>query len=204
MLANLAAGVADVQGAPPLLAGTGSDARASAGRGDRRPGPVRRLQQLDRARRQARGSASCSEQGKQVKLLCVGRKGRDALRRELRRPDRRTPSRASAAGGWNMPRRWPIAERLERLYEAGEFDVCTIVYNRFRSAITQELTFQQLIPVQPGEVEDGEAAGRGGQGGLRVRARARRRSSRSCCRATSRCRSTARWSRTRPASRAPG
>jgi F-type H+-transporting ATPase subunit gamma len=49
-----------------------------------------------------------------------------------------------------------IAERLEQMYQAGAFDVCTIIYNRFRSAITQELTFQQLIPVQPSEVEEAE------------------------------------------------
>jgi F-type H+-transporting ATPase subunit gamma len=41
------------------------------------------------------------------------------------------------------------------MYEAGEFDVCTIVFNRFKSAITQELTLQQLIPVAP-EVEAAE------------------------------------------------
>jgi F-type H+-transporting ATPase subunit gamma len=51
-----------------------------------------------------------------------------------------------------------IALRLERLYEAGAFDVCTIVYNRFKSAMTQELTLRQLIPVSPSAVEDGEAA----------------------------------------------
>ena len=39
------------------------------------------------------------------------------------------------------------------MYEAGEFDVCTIVFNSFRSAITQVLTLQQLIPVQPAAVE---------------------------------------------------
>jgi F-type H+-transporting ATPase subunit gamma len=47
------------------------------------------------------------------------------------------------------------------MYEAGEFDVCTIVYNRFKSAISQIVTFRQLIPVQPeeqpGAAEGGEA-----------------------------------------------
>jgi F-type H+-transporting ATPase subunit gamma len=41
------------------------------------------------------------------------------------------------------------------MYEAGEFDVCTIVFNRFRSAITQIITLQQLIPVEPAAVEEG-------------------------------------------------
>jgi F-type H+-transporting ATPase subunit gamma len=157
MLANLAAGVADVQSAPRLLAGTGSDGvhllvvatadrglcggfNSSIARGARRL--IRELQ----------------EQGKQVKLLCVGRKGRDALRRDyggliedtIEGVGRRRLEYAEAQA---------IAERLQRLYQEGAFDVCTIVYNRFRSAMTQELTFRQLIPVAPGEVEDGEVAG---------------------------------------------
>jgi len=157
MLANLAAGVADVQGAPRLLAGTGSDGVhllvvATADRGlcggfnsSIARGARRRIRELQ-------------EQGKQVKLMCVGRKGRDALRREygsliedtVEGVGRRRLEYAEAQA---------IAERLQRLYQGGGFDVCTIIYNRFRSAITQELTFRQLIPVAPGEVEDGEAAG---------------------------------------------
>jgi F-type H+-transporting ATPase subunit gamma len=156
MLANLAAGVADRQGAPRLLAGTGEDrvhllVVATADRGlcggfnsSIARGARRRIRELQ-------------EQGKQVKLLCVGRKGRDALRREfsamiedtIEGVGRRRLEYAEAQA---------IAGRLERLYEAGAFDVCTIIYNRFKSAITQELTFRQLIPVSPGEVEDEDAA----------------------------------------------
>jgi F-type H+-transporting ATPase subunit gamma len=155
MLANLAAGVADVQGAPPLLAGTGREGvhllvvattdrglcgafNSSIARGARRR--IRELQ----------------EEGKQVKLLCVGRKGRDALRRDfgqliedtIEGVGRRRLQYAEARA---------IAERLEQLYAEGAFDVCTIVYNRFKSAITQELTFRQLIPVAPSEPGEGEA-----------------------------------------------
>ena len=42
----------------------------------------------------------------------------------------------------------PIADRLLEIFEAGEFDVCTIIYNKFKSAITQILTCKQLIPVE--------------------------------------------------------
>ncbi len=42
-----------------------------------------------------------------------------------------------------------IAAKILDLYEAGEFDVCTIVFNRFKSAMTQVLTVQQLVPVEP-------------------------------------------------------
>jgi F-type H+-transporting ATPase subunit gamma len=44
------------------------------------------------------------------------------------------------------------------MYEAGEFDICTIVYNRFQSAMTQIVTQQQLIPFAPPEAKDGEEA----------------------------------------------
>ena len=84
-----------------------------------------------------------------MKILCVGRKGRDQLRRDFgsliidtieevgqAAPDlRRAPTR--------------IAARIAQMFEAGEFDVCTIVYNRFKSAMTQIVTAQQLIPFAP-------------------------------------------------------
>ena len=155
MLANLGASVADVEGAPPLLAGTGSDrvhllVVATADRGlcggfnsSIARGARIRVREL-------------REAGKEVKILCIGRKGRDMLRREfggmivdtVEGVGRRRLEYAEAVG---------IGERLERMYEAGEFDVCTIVFNRFRSAISQILTFQQLIPVEPAEIERDES-----------------------------------------------
>ena len=151
MLANLGASVAGVEGAPPLLAGTGKDqvhllVVATADRG-LCGGFNASIARGARARiRELRGG------GKEVKVLCVGRKGRDMLRREfgnlilhtIEGIGRRRLEYAEAVG---------IAERIERMYEAGEFDVCTIVFNRFRSAIAQILTFQQLIPVEPAEVD---------------------------------------------------
>ncbi|MEM7026013.1 MAG: F0F1 ATP synthase subunit gamma [Pseudomonadota bacterium] len=154
MLANLAAGVADTQGSPPLLAGTGKQdihllVVATADRGlcggfnsSIARGTRRRIHELQ-------------QDGKQVKLLCVGRKGREALRREFGQfmedsvegVGRKRLEYAEAVA---------IALRIERLYDAGEFDVCTIVFNRFKSAMTQELTFRQLIPVPPSEIEEGE------------------------------------------------
>ena len=82
MLANLGASVADMEGAPPLLAGTGRDqvhllVVATADRGlcggfnsSIARGARNRLREL-------------REAGKEVKVLCVGRKGRDILRREF-------------------------------------------------------------------------------------------------------------------------
>ena len=158
MLANLAAGVADVENAPPLLAGTGKDevhllvvATADRGLCGGFNSSIARG-----ARRRAR---ELQEAGKEVKILCIGRKGRDILRRDLgplivdlvEGVGRQRLSYAEAAA---------IALRIERMFEAGEFDVCTIIYNRFRSAISQILTFKQLIPVEaPAEAEDAERQG---------------------------------------------
>ena len=153
MLNNLAASVAAMEGAPPLLAGTGSDqvhliVVATADRG-LCGGFNSSIARGARARIRA-----LREQGKEVKLLCVGRKGRDMLRREfgslivglIDGVGRRRLEYAEAV---------QIALRINAMYEAGEFDVCTIVFNRFRSAITQIITLQQLIPVQPAAVEEG-------------------------------------------------
>jgi F-type H+-transporting ATPase subunit gamma len=151
MLANLGASVADVEGAPPLLAGTGRDqvhlmVVATADRGLCGGFNASIVRGARLRIRELRGA------GKEVKILCIGRKGRDMLRREfgtlivdtIEGVGRRRLEYAEAAA---------IGERLERMYEAGEFDVCTIAFNRFRSAITQILTLQQLIPVEPAEVE---------------------------------------------------
>jgi F-type H+-transporting ATPase subunit gamma len=154
MLANLGASIATTEGAPPLLAGTGKEdvhlvVVATADRGlcgGFNSSIVRGARVRIRELR---------EQGKEVKVLCVGRKGRDMLRRELGSAivgtiegvGRRRLEYAEAV---------QIAERLGAMYDAGEFDVCTIVYNRFRSAISQIVTFRQLIPVQPAAVEEEE------------------------------------------------
>jgi F-type H+-transporting ATPase subunit gamma len=151
MLANLGASVADVEGAPPLLAGTGRDqihlmVVATADRGLCGGFNASIVRGARMRIRELRGA------GKEVKILCIGRKGRDMLRREfgalivdtIEGVGRRRLEYAEAAA---------VGERLERMYEAGEFDVCTIAFNRFRSAITQILTLQQLIPVEPAEVE---------------------------------------------------
>jgi F-type H+-transporting ATPase subunit gamma len=91
--------------------------------------------------------------GKEVKLLCIGRKGRDQLRRdhgklivETFEGVGRTRLTFSEAA--------EIALKIEQMYDAGEFDVCTIVFNQFKSAITQVLTLKQLIPVEAPKVED--------------------------------------------------
>jgi len=96
--------------------------------------------------------------GKTVKILCVGRKGRDQLRRDYARNI--IGSADSAAGKMvSFKDADAIARRITGMLDAGEFDVCTIVYSRFRSVISQIATRQQLIPLPPPEVKAGEMAG---------------------------------------------
>jgi len=159
MLANLAAAVKDRGEAPPLLAGTGKDevhllVVATADRGlcgafnsSIVRAARRRIQELE-------------EQGKTVKLVCVGRKGRDMLRREY--GDRIVEFIDGIAGkrriGFADAER--IAGKILELYQAGEFDVATMIFNRFKSAMSQIVTFKQLVPV---EAPDAAAAGEGVQ-----------------------------------------
>ena len=83
--------------------------------------------------------------GKQVKILAVGRKGRDQLRRDygdailetITDVGRRQVRFAEADA---------VAEKIATLFREGAFDVCTLLYNRFKSAISIIPTEQQLIP----------------------------------------------------------
>ncbi|MDP6565549.1 MAG: F0F1 ATP synthase subunit gamma [Alphaproteobacteria bacterium] len=93
--------------------------------------------------------------GKEVKLYCVGRKGYDSLRRDMESliveyvtlREVRNITFAEAR---------PIAEKISAMFEAGEFDVCTMYYNAFKSVISQVVTEQQLVPVKL--PDDGEEA----------------------------------------------
>ena len=157
MVQNLAQVVACLPGAPPLLAGTGKDevhllivATADLGlcggfnssivRGARR-----RIQDLLGA-------------GKQVKLILVGKKGRDMLRRDQRERIIEFFDGIVGKRRIEFADAQRVAERVLEMYEAGEFDVCTLVYNKFKSAVSQILTFQQLVPVPTPPAAEGQAA----------------------------------------------
>ena len=105
--------------------------------------------------RQTRSEVSRLQlEGKTVKLLMVGRKSADALRRELGELylDRLEGIQGTSVSFADAD---SIGKTIRDGFEAGEFDVCTVIYNKFVSAITQEVTLTQLIPA---EVESGEAA----------------------------------------------
>ena len=86
--------------------------------------------------------------GKQVKLLCVGRKGADVLRRDYRHQfvdvvDLRGVRQIAYAQGRD------IARRILRMFDGGEFDVATLYFSEFKNIITQKPTALQLIPARP-------------------------------------------------------
>jgi F-type H+-transporting ATPase subunit gamma len=145
VLSNLAAGAALGVG-PRLLAGTGSDNvhLLLVCTGER--GLCGAFNTL--IARLAREKANALiAQGKTVKILCVGKKGYDQLRRTLERNIIDVVDlRAVRTLGYANAQ--PIAKKVLELFEAGEFDVCTLFFSRFRSVITQVPTAQQLIPPQ--------------------------------------------------------
>lgn len=105
--------------------------------------------------RQTRSEVSrLQSEGKTVKLLMVGRKSADALRRELGELylDQLEGIQGTSVSFADAD---SIGKTIRDGFEAGEFDVCTVIYNKFVSAITQEVTLTQLIPA---EVESGESA----------------------------------------------
>ena len=144
VLSNLAASVAEGGQGPRLLTGTGADAThlLVVCTGERGLCGAFNTSIVRIAREQANNLIA---QGKTVKILCVGKKGFDQLRRTLERNivdlielrSVRTLSYANAQ---------PIAKKILDMYEGGEFDVCTLFYSRFRSVIAQVPTAQQLIP----------------------------------------------------------
>jgi F-type H+-transporting ATPase subunit gamma len=95
------------------------------------------------------------ENGKQVKLLCVGRKGSDQLQRES--GNLITDSlEGITRGKIEFSVVSDIGTKLIDMFEAGEFDVCSIIFNKFQSAMTQIVTEQQIIPASIPESNNDE------------------------------------------------
>lgn len=152
MIASVAANLPSLEAAPPLVVGTGRDdvhllvvVTAERGLcGAFNTNIVRAV----RAR-----ARSLQAAGKKVKLFCVGRKGQESLRRDLQDliveyVTLRDVKRLSFADIR------PITEKLSQMFEDGEFDICTLYYNAFKSVISQVVTDQQLIPVELPEADE--------------------------------------------------
>lgn len=144
VMGGLAASVGQSEGAPRLLAGNGRDQvhllvvmTAERGLCGAFNSSIARL---------ARAKANeLKAQGKTVKILTVGKKGREQLRRDLSdlfvgHVDLSEVKRVGYANAQS------IARDVIARFDAGEFDVATIFYNRFQSVISQIPTAQQIIP----------------------------------------------------------
>jgi len=160
MLGSLAASMAGQEGAPPLLKGTGKDDvhLIVVGTADRGLCGGFNSSIVREARRLMQ---ELGEKGKTAKLLCVGRKGRDQLRRDHGHLIIDTIEDV-AKPALTFDKAAAIGERVTEMFLAGEFDVCTVIYAEFKSAMTQIVTAQQLIPFAVPSDEAGAAAATAG------------------------------------------
>ena len=156
VIANIASAAAGSPGAPALLGGTGKNqvhlllvCTGERGLCGAFNSAIVRL-----ARERA---LALMNEGKEVKLFCVGRKGYEQLRRQFDKQiiehlDLRSVRQLTFTNAED------IARKVLARFEAGEFDVCTLFYSGFKSVIAQVPTAQQIIPL----VVEEKTAGNGG------------------------------------------
>jgi F-type H+-transporting ATPase subunit gamma len=142
VIANLAAGISG-DGAPKLLVGTGRDAKQLivVATADRGLAGGFNTAILRAARERIR---TLIAEGKDVKILAIGKKAREQLRRQY--GDRFVDS--YDAGVPSLAVAQPVAQKITDLFEAGEIDVVTLVFSQFKSVVIQTPTVRQLIPAQ--------------------------------------------------------
>ena len=151
VLTNLAGAATDGQG-PRLLIGSGSDQvhLLLVCTGERGLCGAFNTAIVRLARERANALAA---EGKTVKILCVGKKGYDQLRRTHEKQILGlTELRSVRIISYETAQ--PIAAKVIELFENGEFDVCTLFYSRFKSVIAQIPTAQQLIPPELGPKDE--------------------------------------------------
>ena len=143
VLGNIASTVTDVASAPKLLGGTGQDqvhllvvCTAERGLCGAFNSSIVRL-----AREKIN---SLQAAGKTVKILCVGRKGYDQLRRQYEKQIVELIELRVKTLGFEHAAL--VSKKIDELFEAGQFDVCTIFFSRFKSVISQIPTALQVIP----------------------------------------------------------
>ncbi len=157
VLGNLAGNLVGGVGAPKLLSGTGSEqthllvvCTGDRGLAGAFNSSIVRLAVREYAQK-------LMAEGKTVKIMTVGKKGLDALRRQYRdqivesmdiRGNRPVDYEFAAS----------IADKILTRFEAGEFDVATLFYSEFRSVISQIPTAQRLIPAELPEAGEAPAA----------------------------------------------
>jgi F-type H+-transporting ATPase subunit gamma len=152
VMASLASKITVSEHSPRLLAGTGTDRAhllvvANSDKG------LAGAFNSNIVRAALAAARALEEQGKTVQFYLIGRKGRAPIRRAypnaiLASYDTTTVREAGYAEAEK------IADELVKLYEAGKFDVAHLFYSRFRSALVQEPTEQQIIPVPAPKVAE--------------------------------------------------
>src|SRR6478609_9072098 len=146
VISNIASAAAGSPGTPALLAGTGKDQvhLLLVCTGERGLCGAFNSSIVRLAREHA---LLLMSQGKEVQFFCVGRKGFEQLRRNFEKQivenvELRSVRQLGFANAED------IANKVIARFEAGEFDVCTLFYSRFRSVIAQIPTAQQIVPLE--------------------------------------------------------
>jgi F-type H+-transporting ATPase subunit gamma len=154
VMASINATMAGKTGGSPLLVGTGKDQvhllvvmTAERGLCGGFNSNISRLARQDALR--------LTKDGRTVKIVCVGRKGADALRRDwgrqiVDRVDLKAVKQLAFANADG------IARKVLALFEAGEFDVATLYFSEFKSVIAQKPTALRLIPASTGAAASGQ------------------------------------------------
>ena len=152
VMASLAAKVGDSASAPKLLSGTGSDQRHLLVVINTDKGLCGGLNAniVKEALKKARSLIS---EGKQVEFYLVGKKGRAPIKRSSV-ASVAEQSDTSEVRNPGFEEAEAIANELLEMFEAGKFDVAHLVYPIFKSALAQDPTVQQLIPVPAPEAAD--------------------------------------------------
>ena len=156
VLASLASKVADKQGASKLLVGTGKDQvqllivmTAERGLCGGFNSNIAKLARQD--------AQKLTAAGKTVKIMTVGKKGADNLRRDL---SKNIVERTDFQGvkQLNFSHAEGVANKVLAMFDAGDFDVATLYFSEFKSVIAQKPTALQLIPAKIPDATAGEAA----------------------------------------------
>jgi F-type H+-transporting ATPase subunit gamma len=157
VMEKLAASVGDAENAPRLLAGTGSDKvhlllvlTSERGLCGGFNANIAKLAKLH--------ATELLAQGKTVKIVTVGKKGRDAMKREYGSyfVDHVDMSEVKRVGYADAQ---AIAVNVLNRFDAGEFDVAKLFFARFENVVTQIPTMQQIIPADMGGADEAADAG---------------------------------------------
>jgi len=152
MVAAVGDSIAGIDGAPKMLAGTGKEdthliVACTADRG------LCGGFNSSIAREVRKMVINLKAEGKTVKILCIGRKGRDNLKRDYESNIIDTIE-GIGKSSVEYTEATDVADRITAMFDEDDFDICTIVFNCFQSAMTQIPTAQQLIPFAAPEAEE--------------------------------------------------